>query len=121
MTPERWQQLSAIFQAARTRPAAGREAYLIEACRGDPTLRSEVDAMLAAHSHAGRFGDTSMLVFGDEGRRFEPGTPFGPYRIDTLIAVGGMGEVYRARDTSLGRDVAIKLLPQAFAGDPERL
>ena len=74
MTPERWQQLSAIFQAALTRPSAGREAYLVEACRADPTLRSEVDAMLAAHSNAGPFGDTSMLVFEDEGRRFEPGT-----------------------------------------------
>jgi serine/threonine protein kinase/Tol biopolymer transport system component len=50
-----------------------------------------------------------------------PGTRFGPYEIVTLIGAGGMGEVYRARDTRLGRDVAVKILPSGFASDPERL
>ena len=50
-----------------------------------------------------------------------PGSLVGPYRIDSLLGVGGMGEVYRARDTKLNRDVAIKILPAAFATDPERL
>src|SRR6202162_5393519 len=49
------------------------------------------------------------------------GTKFGPYEIVALLGVGGMGEVYRAHDTKLGRDVAIKVLPEAFAHDPERL
>ncbi|MBF8299940.1 MAG: serine/threonine protein kinase [Acidobacteria bacterium] len=49
------------------------------------------------------------------------GTRLGPYDITALIGIGGMGEVYRARDTTLGRDVAIKVLPEAFAHDSERL
>ena len=51
----------------------------------------------------------------------QPGTLIGSYRIEGLLGVGGMGEVYRARDTKLNRDVAIKILPAAFATDPERL
>ena len=50
-----------------------------------------------------------------------PGTRLGPYEIVAPLGAGGMGEVYRARDTRLGRDVAIKALPEAFAQDPERL
>ena len=50
-----------------------------------------------------------------------PGTRLGPYEIVAALGAGGMGEVYRARDTKLGRDVAIKVLPGAFAADPERL
>ena len=50
-----------------------------------------------------------------------PGTRLGPYEIVTAIGSGGMGEVYRARDTRLGRDVAIKVLPELFATDPDRI
>ncbi len=51
----------------------------------------------------------------------EPGTTLGPYRVTAKIGEGGMGEVYRARDTNLDRDVAIKVLPEAFTSDPDRL
>ena len=50
-----------------------------------------------------------------------PGTRLGPYEVLSLLGEGGMGEVYRARDTSLGRDVALKMIPEAFAADAERL
>ena len=50
-----------------------------------------------------------------------PGTRTGPYAVTCAIGAGGMGEVFRARDTKLNRDVAIKVLPAAFADDPERL
>ncbi|HET9386469.1 MAG TPA: hypothetical protein VFO67_15130 [Gemmatimonadales bacterium] len=50
-----------------------------------------------------------------------PGTRLGPYEVTALIGEGGMGQVYRATDTNLGRQVAIKMLPDAFAADPERL
>src|SRR6476659_5894890 len=51
----------------------------------------------------------------------DPGTRLGPYEIVSAIGAGGMGEVYRATDMNLGRDVAIKVLPEAFAQDPERI
>ena len=51
----------------------------------------------------------------------EPGTTLGPYQVTAKIGEGGMGEVYRARDTKLDRDVALKVLPQAFTEDPDRL
>ncbi len=51
----------------------------------------------------------------------EPGTTLGPYSVTAKIGEGGMGEVYRARDTKLDRDVALKVLPQAFTDDPDRL
>ena len=51
----------------------------------------------------------------------QPGTTLGPYSVTAKIREGGMGEVYQARDTKLDRDVALKVLPHAFADDPERL
>ncbi len=51
----------------------------------------------------------------------QPGTTLGPYSVTALIGEGGMGEVYRARDTKLDRDVALKVLPEAFTQDPDRL
>src|SRR5215831_9166215 len=50
-----------------------------------------------------------------------PGTKLGPYEIQSPLGAGGMGEVYRARDTRLGREVALKILPESFAGDSDRL
>ena len=50
-----------------------------------------------------------------------PGTRLGSYEVTALIGQGGVGEVYRARDTKLGRDVALKVLPEAFTSDPDRL
>ena len=51
----------------------------------------------------------------------QPGTTLGPYEVTAKIGEGGMGEVYRARDTKLDRDVALKVLPEAFTSDPDRL
>ena len=51
----------------------------------------------------------------------QPGTTLGPYAVTAKIGAGGMGEVYRARDTKLDRDVALKVLPEAFTADPDRL
>ena len=121
MTPERWRQVTEVFHAARSRDAAARAKYLDDVCVGDGALRDEVDAMLAAHHDPGGFGAQSASGLTDEHPRLDTGVMVGPYRVDRLIGTGGMGEVYRAQDTKLGRDVAIKILPSAFTADPERL
>ena len=118
MTPERWRQITELFHAARERDPAQRGTFLADACREDPALQREVAAMLAGHEHAGQFGEVPLFT---PAYRLEPGFSLGPYRIERLIGAGRMGEVYRARDTKLGRDVAIKILPQEVAPDPDWL
>jgi serine/threonine protein kinase len=129
MTPERWQQITAIFHAALAREPLGREAFLAEACEADATLRSDVDAMLAGHEGAGQFGELPLLTSVSQ---LQPdsvlgvaplaiGSWLGPYQIRSLLGAGGMGQVYKAVDPRLHRDVAIKVLPPVFTTDPDRL
>ncbi len=118
MTPQRWRQITEIFHAALARDPVRRDAFLGEACAADQALRSEVESLMAAHHEAGPFGDTPVSI---PATPLEAGTLVGPYRIDSLLGAGGMGEVYRARDPRLERDVAIKVLPAHVTSDPERL
>jgi eukaryotic-like serine/threonine-protein kinase len=118
-TPDRWRQVTEIFHAALARDAIARQAFLNDACKGDAALRNEVDALIAANDDAGSFG--SDPLFPDSTPRLSPGAKFRTYLIEELIGAGGMGEVYRARDTTLNRDVALKILPNVFAADPQRL
>jgi serine/threonine protein kinase len=115
MTPERWRQVTPSLRRA-ARPIE-RDAFVDGACAGDVALRQEVVRLLSAHRQAGPFGAAPVT---DDVMALAPGTPVGPYRVVHLIGAGGMGEVYRARDSKLARDVAIKTLPQMFTTDPER-
>ena len=117
--PDRWRQVTEIFHAALARGATSREAFLSDACKGDAALRNEVDALIAANDGAGSFG--SDPLFPDSTPRLSPGAKFGAYLIEELIGAGGMGEVYRARDSKLNRAVALKILPDVFAADAQRL
>src|SRR5262245_7079365 len=103
---------------------SSRTAFLDEACGGDGVLRREIDSLLAQAPSAERFLESSALhVVGRSlaAERIAAGRQLGTYRIVALLGAGAMGEVYRAHDVKLGRDVALKLLPRAFTGDTDRL
>src|SRR6266850_5809029 len=124
MTPERLREIERLFHEARERTPAERDAFLARACAHDSTLRREVESLLAqppAGVIDAPLGALVAALVAPPAPRLAPGSSVGPYRIERLLAVGGMGEVYRARDTTLGRDVAIKVLPRHFTADPERL
>ena len=111
MTDERWPSVKALFQAAMERPAGERDAFLAAAAEGDDALRREVESLLAWDTA----DDTPALAALTAGQRI------GPYEVVAPLGAGAMGEVYRARDTKLNRDVALKVLPGLFSLDPERL
>jgi serine/threonine protein kinase len=126
MSPERWSQIKQVFHAALEREAANRAAFLDEACRGDDEMRGEVDSLLDAHEQPDSLIDKPAFEAAADflpTREFtaEIGRAIGPYKIVQQIGRGGMGEVYLAQDTRLGRRVALKLLPFRFTSDEDRL
>ena len=115
--PEQWQEVKRVLSAALEREPSERPAYLDQACT-DVSLRREVESLIAAHER----GDTSFLeVPAAERTRLERGVKLGSYEIIVLLGAGGMGAVYRAQDTKLPRQVALKLLPPSFASDADAL
>ena len=121
MNDERWTTVDRLFGAALERAPHERAAFLREACAGDESLRADVESLLTHASRAAGFLSTPASAgeaVGD-GASFV-GRQLGPYSIQVPLGVGGMGEVYRARDGTLGRDVAIKILPRIFSTDPDR-
>jgi Tol biopolymer transport system component/predicted Ser/Thr protein kinase len=120
---ERWRQIESLFQEALQRDPAEREAYLREACHGDAGLQGEVASLLANHHEASDFAPwaaaaASRLIDGPAS--LEAGHRLGPYEILAPIGKGGMGKVYKGRDTRLKRDVAIKICAAQFSERFER-
>jgi len=125
MQPSRWQQIEELYHAALEREHNSRPAFLRHACDGDSDLRREIESLLEQGSHDGVLDRPAMegarSLLESSTAQLMPGTQLGPYKIEAPIGAGGMGEVYRARDTKLKRDVAVKVLPAAFASDRERV
>jgi len=124
MTPERWQRVSRIYHAALAHDPGGREAFVREACGSDEVVRMEVESLLAQPVSAENFLEEATMAVAesplDDPAAMLTGRRLGVHQVLELLGAGGMGEVYRARDTRLGRDVAVKVLPRVFAADPER-
>jgi serine/threonine protein kinase len=126
MTPDRWAVGERLYHEALTRPVHGRVAFLAEACAADEAMRHEVESLLARSAPNADVLEEPAIALAAKrssapGASLLTGRRIGVYDVLAPLGAGGMGEVYRARDTKLGRDVAIKILPRGFTSDPDRL
>ena len=137
MTDDRWLRVKRLFETAVEQPLSERSAFLSAAIAGDEALGRDVKALLAADAAGAplsewpvasesllaelRTASSARRVDGPASPRLTAGDRLGNYTVIAPLGAGGMGEVYRAHDARLGRDVAIKILPHAFTTDPERL
>jgi len=126
MKSEQWRQLDSLFHSALEREPGERAAFLDEACDGDESLRQQVEVLLTAHEGAGSFierpaFEVEAQSVADDQDESAVGQTIGHYKIISTLGVGGMGEVYLAQDTRLGRMIALKLLPVEFTRDTDRV
>ena len=129
MEPERWREIERLYHAVLEKKAGQRPGFLDQACVGDQSLRQEVESLLAQNDTGDGFlealSEPTQTEAAPSARGavvIKPaGTRFGRYEVVGLLGAGGMGEVYRAADPQLGREVAIKILPTETTGDPQAL
>jgi Tol biopolymer transport system component/serine/threonine protein kinase len=126
MNPDRRRRIEQLYHEALARRAGERPAFLAETCAGDEALRQEVEALFDRPGSAEGLlkspaAAMAAQMASDPAASTLTGRRLGVYHVQERIGAGGMGEVYRARDMKLGRDVAIKILPRAFTADPDRL
>lgn len=129
MKPELWETIAQLHRAALEIEKRARGAFLTKACAGDEALRREVDSLLALEGSAENFMEDSAIeaVAAQLAKEqqpikaLNPGTKIESFEILGPLGAGGMGEVYRARDRKLDRDVALKILPTIFTDDVERM
>src|SRR5216110_908604 len=126
MKAERWEKVIDLFQSALERAPEERAAFLDDTCHDDQDMRREVESLLTSHERAENFIEVPAFEVAPElATTDNPGALIGKlighYRIESLIGIGGMGEVYLARDEGLGRKVALKLLPERLTTDEKQL
>jgi serine/threonine protein kinase len=128
MDPDRWRRIKDVYSEACKRQGGERERFLADACAGDPLLRDEVEGLLSQPASTNNllelFGGPELALVASLGVESDPsaliGQRIGIYDVQSLLGAGAMGDVYRARDTKLGRDVALKMLPALLTADPDR-
>jgi serine/threonine-protein kinase len=126
MSPERWRKIENVYHSASELNTAQRSVYLASACAGDDDLRQQVESLLREKTNAANLLDQHAWEAAREfvkqpvHPKLASGAHLGPYQIEASIGRGGMGEVFRARDTRLRRTVAIKVLPPEYIADPTR-
>ena len=123
---ERFARVEQIYLRVVDSPPERRSALLEESCSDDPELLREVESLLEAREEAGSFLSPDQLCshiekLGCNAAVAAVGSTLGPYRILAEIGSGAMGDVYRARDSRLDRELALKVLPSAFTNDAERV
>ena len=120
MNEERWTLVDRLLGEALECEPGKRAAFLREACGDDEALRLDVESLVMHAASGSALGTPGLAgALPGSGAVFV-GRQIGQYTIEAPLGAGGMGEVYRARDGTLGRDVAIKILPRSFSADPDR-
>lgn len=126
MTPERYRQIGELYHSVLNVKTEERDAFLDRECEGDEDLRCEVESLIKSHEQSAGFIAEPALadaaqVLADSKSTELIGHTIARYRVLSLVGAGGMGRVYLAEDTVLGRRVALKLLPEHFTNDKNQV